>query len=411
MKKLIAIILVMMFCLTACGQNEVIKEADLKVKEAEAKVAEAERKAEEAEKKAAEAEAKLKESENLEDNSDEEGLENDSEELEGTGQNSVKTTITGQYFSQGSPYEVGFKDFYPSVIFNDKEYDSIIFDDDLFIDYIDRDSFVYDMEGFAKVEEGPYFNIEIDLSNCEDDRGRLIIRDYKVLEYGQTMEPELVDYSNQKFTDRYYQDVIYKLSLGYYMAEEQNVKDNEGYKSDKDFKEAVDKMLAKGYEIVSKGSYYRIKNENAYDISEIKTVGEMCELLGIQISDIKTREDGAYYMYSSRYGNDQIYFEVHHDEELNNNQGISLLRIKGFDFKLCGVGFGDNALKSTQMLDNKFSKIENRHTLEGDTKVNYLYSFGEVGAALYVTDFSWENDLEISDIEIVDNMGYYFLWD
>lgn len=405
MKRTYILLLAVVLLLTACGTKVAVK-------------SEEERKAE----IRAELEAELEVEADLK--SEEENANSEPEILQETvveeaGNEATKVPLVNQSFEKGisfvgritcntAPYFVCLYNEYNTVEVNGKTYDTIALSEDLLSKYVPRSGFSYHLEGFPMIDKDSYFNysIEFDPTTAEEVMGYLMVKDYRIIEVPYGNGAVLKDYSHEPYPTKYYSDVLYTLCLGLYGAEEVNPMDNKGYEENKDFAEAVDNILSKGYDLVQANGYYKVVNESKVDIDEMPTVKEICNLLSIEMKDIVTQEDGGYATYWSRYKDDEIEFYVAHDDQLKETDIVLGISVTGYDYSLMGVSLGENLAKTYATMDKQYQHFEDRHS---GGKAKYLYNID--GYALTLNDIGWYNDYPMDSETLIKSISYYGLLD
>lgn len=147
--------------------------------------------------------------------------------------------------------------------------------------------------------------------------------------------------------------------------------------------------------------------QTAYNFEKMPTLNEMCDLLGINISDVVTDEDGGYFMYYSHWSNDDIAFTVFHDEEeLSGDEKLSNLEITGKAYTLLGIGCGDSVLKGFHKLGESHEHIYSHHN---DSYAKYVYNVD--GYALTFNNIGFDDAVVIQEDDVITNVSYYELLD
>lgn len=405
MKKVIGIALVIMLLVTACGDNETVqteealKEEIRREMEAEAKLKE-------------EVKAEL-EAEKIEENVMVEGVYG-LEVMAGKAfENGVR--FSGELICNTAPYYLVLYNELESINVAGQEYNYIALNEDIVSKYVERKNFSYHLEGFPMVESSDFteFTIEFNPDTAKNVEGNLMVYDYRIIENPYDDGNLLIDYTNQPYPTKYYQDVLYTLCLGIYSADEDNPKENLGYSKNADFKEAVDTILAKGYELqkvegkYGYDSFYKVINKSSYNFIEVPTFIEICNVLGIGMNEITTVDEYGYFSYSSTYEDDEISFSIYHDQKLTGNEKLDKLIIKGYDFKFLDIALSDNVASNLSMLNNNYKNYENHHAYgEEDHYIEKLYDVD--GYALSICDYDWKNQAsEVQDNEIVKKIKIY----
>lgn len=389
MKKLLLVLFVVVFALSGCGakseSTDVGPNSDDVVVVGEANVSNGDDVVSEG-------------TVDVEESSDDASVSDDDSEM---------ITVTGMITSFAAPYIPVIDVEYNPVVYNGKEFTLIGLDVDKISKYLDRDIFVYHLEGFPMINaDNKYIDVSIQFSlddAYDGEMGALMVSDYTVL---PAYDMELVDRSNDPYPISYYQDVIMTLCLGMYGNEADNIMDNPGYEN-KDFKEAVDTVYAAGYNFVKENGYYKIVNKDAVNIEKMPTVDEICKMVGIDKSEIVRKDDGGYFMYTSTWSNDEIEFSIFHDEEeLSGSQNVDYLNIHGYRFKAFGVSVSDNVNSAYEIIAKKYKGMYSHHD---DSVAKYVYDINGYGFTL--NNIGYNNDFEIDEYNFVKNISFYSIID
>ncbi len=285
-------------------------------------------------------------------------------------------------------------------------YDHISFEDTELENYVDRSNFIYNIEGFPMITDSSMaYVLEVDLSTAYDAMGYLMVKDYERLDADNT--DVWVDHSSEDFPVDYYQSVIKGLCLSGYGVEEENIFDSPAMENP-DFREAVDKITAKGYTFeVSNGYYKIISGQSAYNFEKMPTLDEICQIVGIDKAALERMDDGGYFMYSSSWSGEGIAFTVYHDAEtLTGTERINYLNVTGPEYKISNIAYGDKVLKTINTLGQKLENIYSHHD---DTFAKYVYSLD--GYALTVNGIGFDNEAVVSEEDTVTSISLYELLD
>ncbi|MBN2898183.1 MAG: hypothetical protein JXO44_05335 [Clostridia bacterium] len=147
--------------------------------------------------------------------------------------------------------------------------------------------------------------------------------------------------------------------------------------------------------------------ETAVNIDKLLTLKEMCQMVGIDTTDMVTEEDGGYFMYYTHWANDQIEFSVFHDEEQPaGDMLVSNIKITGDAYKLFGIGVGDNLANSFKSMETRYEHLYSHHD---ETYVKYVYDVA--GYALTFNGIGFNSEVVIGSDEVVTDIDYYILLD
>lgn len=204
----------------------------------------------------------------------------------------------------------------------------------------------------------------------------------------------------------YYQEILYNLCLKEYGAESKEAMDNLAYQSSAEFKEAVDTIYERGYQLIAENGYYRIVNPHVVDINYRMRVKEMCDLLGIGLEDLEQVKGGGYFTYWTTYENEEVSFSIGHEMPLKGDEYLSAISIKGYEFSLLGISLGQNVLKAYDIIEKDYDAYESHHS---DTVAKYLYNVDDY--AFGFNNYGWDNQHIISETEIINQIHYYELLD
>lgn len=263
MKKLISILLILVLLLTACGSKETAKtEEELKAEiraELEAEKESAEKPKEEHEEK------KTKNTEEKTETVD--NTLNEDKELVLKG----KLILTGTEFGHGILLDQKRNindNIVNKIYFNNKE--------DV-LKFVPRRYFTFYFEGRTSLKEELSGKIPIEIEadldsfNFESDRNIGWIDVIDVISVDDEKDP--VDKSVKEYPDEYYKDV-FNVMISFLRDEvrEPDIRDMEIYKSGGEFKEAVDKLIERGYFIeMGEGDYYINKTKQNYTDGEVSS--------------------------------------------------------------------------------------------------------------------------------------------
>ena len=394
MKRKLGLLLVVLLLLTvACSSKEALKtEEELRKEiraelEAEAKLKEEIRKKMEEEQKTAAGK----------ENSSQSEEEHQKPAINQNFENGIE--FNGKIVCNEEPYFVMLKNNSSKAKVNGKEYTYIALETDIISKYISRDKFLYHVKGFPMIvsDDYLYMAIEFDPSTAYESMDYLVVKDYRII------EPNLKDYSNEPYPITYYQDVIKTLCVGIYGAVEADVKKNPGYENNTDFKEAVDKVLSKGYVLVQNNEYYKVVNENAYNIDHMPTVNEICDIIGINVNEINTTEINYTTKYASEYFSDEIIFSIGHNKELKGTDLIDCIVIRGFDYTLKGIGLGDNVLNAYNKIAEKYDKL---YTSYYERYEDYVFNVDGYAFRLNNLGYKEENDNHVDKHDLVREIKF-----
>lgn len=413
MKNITIILLITVLVLSGCGSKSSMSEEDLKAEireELEAEIkAEEKLKAEIREELEAEIEAEEKLKDEIEAES-----KVDEKKVEEKDQN--EDTVVNQEFENGvfvqgyltcntAPYFI-LMDNIETITYDGQEYDYIALSDEILTKYVNKNNYVYNLEGFPMITKSDMLmTIEIDLENAYEGLGYLFIEDYRLVEDQYNNGETLTDYSNSPFPLIYYQEVIKTLCLGMYGSTEENILDNVGYTNDVDFKDAVDRVLSKGYELKRNGGYYIIVNKEAYNIDSDVSIDEICQIVGITIEDFETSENYNDFDYDSHFGNDEIWIGIAHDGLLTGDMMVGEIHVRGYAYKLYDIGIGERVLDVYKELGSMYKGLYDKHS---DTELECVFDVN--GHILLLNNIKSREYAHIDDNTLVKSIDFWMYW-
>ena len=144
-----------------------------------------------------------------------------------------------------------------------------------------------------------------------------------------------------------------------------------------------------------------------YNFEKIPTLNDICTILGIGISEVVTDEDGGYFRYYSHWANDDIAFEVYHDETvLTGEEKLGSLVIMGGPYTMFGIGCDDRLLESFEKIGQTYQHFYSHHD---DAYAKYVY---DVDACAFTLNGIGFNDAMVLDeTDLVTSMNLYELYD